>query len=180
MEGGTRADGVGLDNGNRTLTAEREPTSLMARVAVAAFCRVASLIYRVSVSWIPSGIFEDGFVLAFSALLLGLALLAQREDTLRKYWAIPLAFFVFTLAGFFGDGSISPLQHWFVKDVLRETTSSNNPLASSVLGTVWAQLFGTLLLTVPIVLLTKGSGSDLRSIFINRPANWWGLAITVA
>jgi hypothetical protein len=35
-------------------------------------------------------------------------------ENLRRYWEIPFAFFVFTLAGFVGDVSISPLQHWFI------------------------------------------------------------------
>ena len=178
MERMTRAGDVGRGNGNGA--PDRESTSLVSRGALVAFCLVAALIYRASVSLIPSGAFEDGFVLAFSALLLVLAALARRHDRLRKYWEIPFAFFVFTLAGFFGDGSISPLQHWFVKDVLRESTSTNDPLASSVSGMVWAQVFGTLLLVAPIVLLTKAAGSDLRSIFISRPAGWWGLAIAGA
>ncbi len=180
MEGLSKAGKVGSDSPKSTLSPEGGRISLMSRGVLVAFCLAAALIYRASVSLIPSGIFEDGFVLALSATLLGLALLARRDGRLRRYWEIPFAFFVFTIAGFFGDGSISPLQHWFVRDVLHETTSANDPLASSVMGTVWAQVFGTLLLVIPIVLLTRASGSDLRSIFINRPANLWGLAIAVA
>jgi membrane protease YdiL (CAAX protease family) len=123
---------------------------------------------------IPSGILEDSFVLGLSALFLALAILARRGQKLQRYWEVPFAFFVFTIAAFFGDGAVSPLQHFFVRDVLHETTSTNNPLASTVLGTVLAQLFGTLILVVPILALTKASGRDLRSIFIARPSNWWG------
>src|ERR1700719_1247971 len=122
---------------------KRQPTSLLSRTVLVAFCLVAGLTYRVSVSVIPAGIGESAFVLGLAALLLILSLLARRRQSLSKYWPIPFAFFVFTLAGFFGDGSISPVQHWFVRDVLRETTSANNPIASSVSGMVLAQLFGT-------------------------------------
>jgi uncharacterized protein len=159
---------------------QRESTSLIARSVLIVFCLVAALTYRASVSLIPAGILEDAFVLGLSALFLALAVLARRARDLRKFWEIPFAFFVFTVAGFFGDGSISPLQHFFVRDVLRQTTSSNNPLASTVLGTVLAQLVGTLLLVVPIILLTRASGIDLRSIFIARLGNWWGVPVGVA
>ena len=43
-----------------------------------------------------------------------------------------------------------------------------------------AQLFGTLILVVPIIVLTRASGSSLRSIFISRPARWWGVAVGLA
>lgn len=157
----------------------RETTSRISRALLIAFCLLAGLTYRASVSLVPSGLFEDAFVLVLAAVLLALALLARRSERLAKYWEIPLAFFIFTVAAFFGDGSISPFQHLFVKDVLHETTTTNNPLASSVGGTVLAQVFGTLLLAVPIVALTKASGADLRSIFLARPARWWGLAVGV-
>ena len=158
----------------------RQPTSLVSRSLLVAFCMVAALTYRASVSVIPSGIAEDAFVLVLAAGLLALAAYARRTENLKKFWEIPFAFFVFTLAGFLGDGAVSPLQHLFVRDVLHQTTSANNPLASTVTGTVLAQFVGTLLLTVPIIVLTRASGADLRSIFIARRAGWWGLAVAVA
>ncbi|HUY73333.1 MAG TPA: CPBP family intramembrane glutamic endopeptidase [Candidatus Dormibacteraeota bacterium] len=158
----------------------KQSASLVSRSLLVAFCLVAALTYRASVSVIPSGVLEDAFVLVLSAVLLALAAFARRSDELKKFWEIPFAFFVFTLAGFFGDGSISPLQHLFVRDVLHQTTSTNNPLASTVMGTVLAQVVGTLLLAVPIIVLTRASGADLRSIFLTRSANWWGVAVGVA
>lgn len=168
--------GVGLDSTREG----REATSMAARAALIAFCLVAAFAYRASVSLIPAGILEDAFVLGLSAVFLALAMLIRRSKDLERFWAIPFAFFVFTLAGFFGDGSISPLQHFFVRSVLHETTNANNPLASTVGGTVLAQLVGTLLLVVPIIVLTRASGAGLRSIFIARPASWWGVAVGVA
>ena len=139
----------------------------------------AGLTYRASVSLIPAGIFEDGFLLALSILLLLVAVVAKRSQKLRRYWEIPFAFFVFTIAGFFGDIMISPLQYGFVHYVLHQTPSANNPLASTVLGTVLAQLFGTLSLVVPIVLLTKASGGDLKSIFIAKTRNRWAIVVGI-
>jgi membrane protease YdiL (CAAX protease family) len=155
----------------------RESASLMSRSALVGFCLVAALSYRASVSLIPTGILEDAFVLGLSAVFLGLSVVIRRGQELRRYWEVPYAFFVFTAAALLGDGTISPLQHAFVTDVLHETTSTNNPLASSVFGSVLAQLFGTLLLVAPIVLLTMASGSDLRSIFIDRVRKWWPLIV---
>lgn len=155
-------------------------TSRRAKVVLVVFCLAAAFIYRASVSWIPTGVAEDAFVLGLAAVLLALAWLARRRAELARYWEIPFAFFVFTLAGFFGDGGISPLQHWFVTGVLHETTSANNPLGSTVTGTVIAQVAGTLLLVIPILVLTRASGRDLRSIFIAWPRNWWGLAVGIA
>ena len=178
MVKGTRTvDGAGT---NEISQPAREPTSLMSRSGLVAFCLVAGLTYRASVSLLPAGIAEDAFVLGLAALLLVLAFMARRSETMRRYWEIPFAFFVFTVAGFFGDGMISPLQHLFVKDVLHETTTTNNPLASTVAGTVWAQLSGTVLLTLPVLALTRASGSSLRSIFIRKPSNWWGLLVAIA
>ena len=179
MEAGQGAPKVDMADPSEDVQPEKESTSRISRSAVIAFCLVAGLTYRASVSLVPAGIAEDGFVLGLAGLLLVLAMLSRRAQRLRRFWEIPFAFFVFTIAGFFGDGMVSPLQHLFVKDVLHETTSANNPLASTIQGTVWAQLTATLLLALPVVLLTKASGARLRSIFIRRPANWWGLLVAV-
>src|SRR3954454_3384161 len=93
-------------------------TSRWTRVALVVFCLTAGFTYRASVSWVPTGVAEDAFVVVLAGVLLALALLARRSANLPHYWEIPFAFFVFTAAGFFGDGGISPVQHWFVTSVL--------------------------------------------------------------
>jgi membrane protease YdiL (CAAX protease family) len=45
---------------------------------------------------------------------------------------------------------------------------------------VLAQLVSTACLIIPILLLTKASGSDLRSIFIDKTRKWWPLVVGVA
>jgi membrane protease YdiL (CAAX protease family) len=141
------------------------------------FCLAAAMTYRASVSLVPPGIPEAAFVLVLAAFFLVLALVARRRPRLSSYWQIPFAFFVFAVAGLFGDGSISPLQRLYVTAVLHETVTADNPLASSPLGSVLAQLVGTLLLTVPIIVLTKVSGNDLSSIFLGLRSKWWGLGV---
>jgi membrane protease YdiL (CAAX protease family) len=157
----------------------KESTSLISRSVLVVFCLAAGFAYRASVSLIPTGIFEDSFLLGLAAVLLTVAVLIRRSQNLRRYWEIPFAFFVFTIAGFAGDVGISPLQQGFVQYVLHETPSANNPLASTVLGTVLVQLFSTLGLVIPIILLTKASGSDLSSIFIDKARVRSGLVVGV-
>src|SRR5205823_700695 len=148
MEAGQGAPKVDMADPSEDVQPEKESTSRISRSAVIAFCLVAGLTYRASVSLVPAGIAEDGFVLGLAGLLLVLAMLSRRAQRLRRFWEIPFAFFVFTIAGFFGDGMVSPLQHLFVKDVLHETTSANNPLSFTIQGTVWAQLTDKLLLAL--------------------------------
>lgn len=164
---------------NTSVIVTKEPTSLISRSVLVVFCLAAGFAYRASVSLIPPGIFEDSFLLGLAALLLIVAVIIRRSQSLQRYWEIPFAFFVFTVAGFVGDVSISPLQQWFIHDVLHETSSVNNPLASTVLGTVLAQLFCTLCLVLPIILLTKASGSSLNALFLNKQRGWVWLLVSI-
>ena len=82
--------------------------------------------YRASVSLFLRESSRSASVLMLAALFLALAVLARRRERLRRYWEIPFGFFVFTLAGFWGRDDQS-LAHLFVKDVLHETTNTNNP-----------------------------------------------------
>jgi len=143
------------------------------------FCLVAGLAYRASVSLIPSGVAEDAFILGAAAVWLVLALILRRSNSLTRYWELPFAFFVFYVAGFFGDGNISPIQRFFVSNVLHESATANNPLASTVTGSVLAQFGGTVLLAAPIIVLTLASRRGLGEIFISAPKNWWTLAVGV-
>ena len=162
-----------------TVSAARESTDVRPQVLLIVFCLAAGLAYRASVSLLPAGVAEDAFILAVAAALLGLALAFRRSDSLTRYWEIPFAFFVFYVAGFFGDGNISPIQRFFVTNVLHESATANNPLASTVTGSVLAQLGGTILLAAPIIGLTLASGRNLGEIFISAPKRWWPLVVGV-
>ena len=61
----------------------------------------------------------------------------------------------------------------FVLNILHEAPSAGNPIASTVMGTVLGQLVGTIGLVVPIILLTKASGNDLKSIFLEKSRSRW-------
>lgn len=155
----------------------RVPPGLPARLVLAALCLVAAFAYRASVSLLPFGLVESSFLLCLAGALLGIALFLRRTETLLRYWEIPFAFFVFTLAGFAGDLNVSPLQRAFVSEVLHQAPTSHDPFASTVLGTVLVQAFCTLCLVAVIVVLIKASGDDLRSIYISKSQSWAVVAI---
>src|SRR4029077_9422501 len=162
-----------------TLEEPTEPIRMASRVGLVVLCLAAAFAYRASVSLIPTGLWEDAFLLGLSAIFLVIALLARRTQSLSKYWEIPFAFFVFTIAGFAGDVNISPLQRGFITGVLHQSATTNDPLASTVMGTVLVQVFSTICIVVPIIALTRASGMDLGSIFICKPKNQVGLIVGV-
>ena len=51
-------------------------------------------------------------------------------------------------------------------NVLHETPNTNNPIATTVTGTVLGQIFGTIGLIVPILILTRASRASWSSIFL--------------
>lgn len=164
-----------LNNPNGNILPRKESTSLIWRFGLGVLCLAAGLSYRASVSLIPQGIFQVSFLLCLSALFLLVAVLARRVQTLRRYWEIPFAFFIFTIAGI----ADTIIFLGFAKNVLHETPSAANPLASTILGTVLVQLASTLSIVIPIILLTKASGSDLSSIFIDKSRIRRGLIIGI-
>jgi membrane protease YdiL (CAAX protease family) len=175
----TREPGAGAGLLSSTVPPQNEATTLIPRLLVVILSLVAAASYRVSVSVLPQGSPEDAFLVGLAALLLAIAISVRRSRALRAYWDIPFAFFIFTVAGFAGDLNVSPLQRGFVENVLHQTPSSNNPLASTVLGTVLVQLFSTLCMVAAIIYLTKASGSDLKAIFIAKVRNRWALVVGI-
>jgi uncharacterized protein len=151
------------------LRAPQQSVGLGARIVLILFCLAAGLSYRFTIGLLPPSIVQFGVLAGLSALFLVLALFAKRTEQLQTYWEIPFAFFIFSVAGIFGDSnSWLGVQPWFVANVLHEAPSANNPIASTVLGMVLGQLAGTLGITVPIILLTLAGGNDLRSIYIDK------------
>lgn len=94
-------------------------------------------------------------LLELDVLFLLLAVLARRSSSLRKYWEIPFAFFVFTIPGVVGDQA-GFIQQTLVRNVLHETPNANNPLASTVIGSVLVQLVSTASLVIWIANYTQG------------------------
>jgi uncharacterized protein len=165
-----------LNHSDDNLQPSKESTRPISRIVLVVFSLAAGFSYRTVVGLFPPGITQAGILLVLSIILLALALLARKSRSMKKYWEIPFAFFVFTIAGIVGDQG-GYIQQMFVRNVLHETPSANNTIAATVTGTVLAQLVSTLSLVVPIVLLTKVSGSDLKSIYIDRSRKVWPLVV---
>ncbi len=161
---------------SQTFQSRQESTSLASKFILVVFCLIAGLGYRFLVGLLPPGPSQLGVLLAFAVVLLLLALGARRSASLNKYWEIPFAFFIFTVAGILGDQG-GFIQRAFVMDVLHEAPTAHDSLASTVMGTIWAQLFSTACLVVPIIVLTKVSGNDLKSIFLSGTRKWWPLVV---
>src|SRR3989475_2751049 len=160
---------------NANVQPGKESPRIISRTLLVAFCLVAGLSFRLGVALISLWIFEGAFLLGLSALFLAVAVLARRTRNLSKYWEIPFASFVFTIAG----ATDTFFLHGFIDYVLHDTTSANNPLGSTVLGTVLAQLVSTLSIVIPIILLVKVSGSNLSSIFIDKSRIQRGLVFGI-
>src|SRR5690349_2426699 len=169
---------MGLNALQDNLELSKESASLSARSLLVVFCLAAGFAYRVIVGLFPPSIVQTGVLLGLSALFLALTVLARGRQTLRRYWEIPFAFFVFTIAGIAGDQG-GFIQQTFLRNVLHETPSANNPLGSTVMGMVLAQLASTASLVIPIIVLTRASGSDVKSIFIAKTRNWWTLVVGI-
>jgi membrane protease YdiL (CAAX protease family) len=155
-----------------------ESTSVLARVALVAFCLAAGLSYRILIGVLPPNILQAIVLASLSALLLLFAMLAKRSSTLNLYWEIPFAFFIFMLAGVLGDQG-GFIQKMLTQNVLHTLPTANNPLGSTVIGSVLAQLVSTACLVIPIILLTKLSGSSLKSILLTKSNHWWVLLVGV-
>src|SRR5260370_40832061 len=100
--------------------------------------------------------------IVYTAVFLAFALFARNHASLRKYWELSFAFFIL--------GLIAVLQS-FVNgyvgtSILHDPPNGGDPLASTVLGTTVIQLLHSLSAIVPIVVLTRLSGSDLGSIYV--------------
>jgi membrane protease YdiL (CAAX protease family) len=163
---------------NDSLQAPRAAAGLAERSMLVIFCLAAGFGYRVLVGAFPANIVQAGVLLILAAVLLLLSVLARRSQRLAQYWEIPFAFFVFTVAGILSDQG-GFIQQLFVRNVLHEAPSANNPLATTVLGTVVAQLVSTVCLAIPILLLTRASGSDPKALFIDQPRNRWALIVGI-
>jgi len=160
---------------NANVQPGKEFPSPISRTVLVAFCLVAGLSFRLGVALISLWIFQGAFLLGLSAVFLAVAVLARRTRNLSKYWEIPFAFSIFTIAG----AADTFFLHGFIDYVLQDTTSANNPLGSTVLATVLAQLVSTLSIVIPIILLAKASGGNLSSIFIDKSRIRRGLVVGI-
>lgn len=105
-----------------------------------------------------------------SAVFLAAAVWLKRNERLTKYWQVAFAFFIasfaFLFTLFFSGLGLS--------DVV---LGSFNLTTSTSQGIAIAKLYETLMIVVPIIVLTKLSGADLGAIYLKRGNLKWGLGI---
>jgi membrane protease YdiL (CAAX protease family) len=93
------------------------------------------------------------------------AIVFTGQKTLKKYWPIPFAFFLAALSQFFAwEFSGLPLT-WFHLD------------ATAVKGMAVAKFSQSLLVVIPIILLTRISGQSFSSIYLKKGKIRYGLGI---
>ena len=145
-------------------TSEGRPQLSVGRKAAFAVACVAAGFLPMSAGYIHSSVVRFVYGLLVTVVMLALALMARRRSAWRRYWQIPLAFFgmaLFVLADNY-------VPDFLRANVLHVGTTSGNPIASTVSGTIIIQ-FNELLETVLAVLVVLWiSRSSLSSIYFRR------------
>ncbi len=157
----------------KSTSLRQDTVSRRAKLVVCFFSLGAAVSYR-SATLLPE-ILEAFFLFGLSTLFLACAIFTRRSLGLRNYWEIPFAFLIFAFAGSLDIF----LTQSFLANILHQSPTFTNPFASTVQGTVAAQLVSTVSIVIPIVILTKRSGMNLDSIFIDHHRVRKGLPIGV-
>ncbi len=143
-----------------------------ATLAVVCLCAgVAPLAAR----WIPDEVAKLSCASLLAAAYLAFALFARRSASIAQFWELAFAFFVLALVQLLNNS----VPGFVATYALHDQANSGNPFASTVSGTVALQLLGTFIAIVPVVVLTRLSGRDLRSIYVGKhvDARWFAFAI---
>jgi uncharacterized protein len=155
---------MGTSLSGHVTTGEGRPKLSAGRTAAFAVACVVAGFLPMSAGYIHSSVVRFVYGLLVTVLMLALALVARRTSAWRRYWQIPLAFFgmaLFVLADNY-------VPDFLRANVLHVGTTSGNPIASTVFGTIIIQ-FNELLETVLAVLVVLWiSRSSLSSIYFRR------------
>jgi membrane protease YdiL (CAAX protease family) len=132
--------------------------------AAAAIACIAAGYLPVSAGYVPGAVARLAYGVSVTIALLALALLARRSSRLRRYWEIPLAFFglaLFVLADRY-------VADFLRAHVLHVGTTSGNPIASTVSGTVIIQLEELLLTVLAVLVVLWLSRTSPGSMYVRR------------
>ncbi len=131
-------------------------------------CAFAVLIFGSSyfnIFWTNDNL---GYQASLSAMFLFVAIWCRRDERLARYWQIAFAFFMASfaiVATLLIGGWNGTILRWFG---LSDTTSQ---------GQAVAKLYEAAMICVPIIVLTKLSGTDLGNIYLKRGNLKWGLSV---
>jgi hypothetical protein len=137
-----------------------ETVGLRRRIGLFVLFLLGGLLVFVADDFLKNGIrliFEIGITVAFLLLALWLRTNEQR----RKYFQVTFVFFIASLV-------------MLLVGLLPYPGSSANPTATAYL---LYQIISTLIIIIPIILLTKLSGADFSSIFLQKGKLRLGLII---
>ena len=125
--------------------------------------------------WMPDDVVKLSYGFLLTAIFLAFTLLARKVSSLRPFWELSFAFFIFAFVQLLNN-SIPP---YFGLYILHQSSVPGNPFASTVLGTVIIQLPETVIAIVPILVLTKAAGRSFDSIYvrIGKLGRWFIFAI---
>ncbi|HTD79068.1 MAG TPA: CPBP family intramembrane glutamic endopeptidase [Chloroflexota bacterium] len=160
---------------HQTLTEARRPgLDLRAHLTLAAGCLVAGVAPLAARS-IADDVARIAYGLLVVAAFLAFTLFVRKISSLRQFWELSFAFFVFALVQVLNNS----IPGYVGTAILHDPPSDGNPLASTVSGTVVIQLLETLIAIVPIVVLTLLSGRGLASVYACRGkvGKWLAFAI---
>jgi membrane protease YdiL (CAAX protease family) len=110
------------------------------------------------------------YAACISAAFLSAAIIFKRSKTLSKYWGIAYAFFIAAMVNL-----ISILFGGYYTDFVQLFGVATDPNRIDGL----AKLYDTLLVVIPILVLTLASGADLSSLFLKVGNQYrkWGFGI---
>jgi len=165
----TSTDGLGATRMNVLAidaTLARPPRSssmFVTRVLLALACLCAGCA-ALAPRWVGDDALRVGVDVALAAVYLAVALFARRSSSLHAYWQLAFAFFIFAVVQALNNSIPGYVATYFLHDA----PNSGNPFASTVRGTVIVQLIEVAITVVPILLLTRLSGSDLGAIYVRK------------
>ena len=119
--------------------------------------------------WIPG----DQVRIVYVVVLLGLALFARAQASLRKYWELAFAFAIFGLVAVLQ----SFINGYVGTSLLHDPPNGGDPLASTVSGTVVIQLLDSVVAIALVAVLALVSRRGLGSIYVRKGVlGWWFVA----
>ena len=131
------------------------------------FLFVGLMVFLPSITFssqIPDSL-ETSLRIGMCLLFLVLTIVSARRTKGKKFWPIPFAFFLAAFCQLLVWLFSGLPARWFHLDV------------TSINGMAVAKFSQSLLIIVPIILLTKVSGQDLASLFIKKGKIKYGLSI---
>ena len=133
------------------------------KVSFAVACIVGAFLPAAG-GYIPAGVARFVYLLLITVVMLALALVTRRSTAWSRYWEIPLVFFGMALF-WLADNYVPDFLR---ANVLHIGTTSGNPTASTVSGTIILQFDELFLTVVAVAIVLLISRTSLSSIYFRR------------